>query len=192
MWHYISSTMLPLLLQFLSLVSADQSCKAYPGSPSWPSPSKWAALNASVSGQLLHPPPPGAVCHPGQPTYDSATCPTVQYLWNNSVDWHATNPISSAWNNWNNDSCLPYLPSPCSGEGYPIYVVNATCSEDVKMGVDFARENNIRLVVKASGHDYLGRFENYSSSSVCVWLTWLTFNNADLSRLILCQFGLLI
>lgn len=47
-------------------------------------------------------------------------------------------------------------------------MVNATCSEDVKMGVDFARENNVRLVVKASGHDYLGRFENYFSSSVCV------------------------
>lgn len=41
-----------------------------------------------------------------------------------------------------------------------MYVVNATCAEDVKKGVDFAREENVRLVVKASGHDYLGR---------CVW-----------------------
>ena len=160
MSHYHLPTILLLLLQFLTLVSADQSCKAYLGSPSWPSPSKWKALNDSISGRLLQPPPPGAVCHPGQPTYNQAICPTIQYLWNNSVDWHATNPISSAWNNWNNDSCLPYLPSPCSGEGYPVYVVNATSKKDVKKGVDFARENNVRLVVKASGHDYLGRFAN--------------------------------
>jgi len=35
--------------------------------------------------------------------------------------------------------------------------VNATCKEDVKRGVDFARENDVRLIVKATGHDYLGR-----------------------------------
>jgi FAD/FMN-containing dehydrogenase len=60
-------------------------------------------------------------------------------------------------NNWNNDTCLPIATYPCSGQGYPIYVVNATCAEDVKKGVDFARENNVRLVVKGTGHDYLGR-----------------------------------
>jgi len=29
--------------------------------------------------------------------------------------------------------------------------------EDVKAGVDFARERNVRLIVKGTGHDYLGR-----------------------------------
>ncbi len=52
---------------------------------------------------------------------------------------------------------MPIATYPCSGQGYPIYVVNATCAEDVKKGVDFARENNVRLVVKGTGHDYLGR-----------------------------------
>ncbi len=62
-----------------------------------------------------------------------------------------------AENNWVNDSCLPIPTVACTGEGYPIYVVNATCAEDVKKGVDFARENNVRLVVKGTGVDYLGR-----------------------------------
>jgi FAD/FMN-containing dehydrogenase len=65
--------------------------------------------------------------------------------------------VSTIQNNWNNDTCLPYPTDPCSGEGYPIYVVNATSAEDVKKGVDFARENNVRLIVKGTGHDYLGR-----------------------------------
>jgi hypothetical protein len=60
-------------------------------------------------------------------------------------------------NNWNNDSCLPIPGVRCSGEGYPVYVVNAISVGDVKAGVDFAMENDVRLVVKGTGHDYLGR-----------------------------------
>jgi hypothetical protein len=149
-----------LIHQFLYFVSAGHSkppvCKASVGSPDWPNQSQWAALNSSVSGRLLKPPPPGAVCHPGQPTYSAAECPAVLTGWF-TLPLHTENPISSAWDNWNNDSCLPTLPSPCSGEGYPVYVINATCKEDVKAGVDFARKHNIRLNIKSTGHDYLGR-----------------------------------
>jgi hypothetical protein len=55
------------------------------------------------------------------------------------------------------DSCLPWLPTTCSGESFPVDAVNATCKEDVKKGVDIARENNVRIVVKATGHDYIRR-----------------------------------
>jgi hypothetical protein len=147
------------VLQLLNLVNASRSplsCKASLGSPGWPSASAWAALNESISGRLLEPPPPGAVCHSDQPTYNAATCPAVQADWATAV-FHQANPISNYWNNFNNDSCLPFPLVPCSGEGYPVYVVNATSADDVKKGVDFARENNVRLVVKATGHDYLGR-----------------------------------
>lgn len=58
----------------------------------------------------------------------------------------------------NNDSCLPNTSTPCSGLGYPVYVVNASSATDVKLAIDFARENNIRLNVEASGHDYLKRY----------------------------------
>ena len=153
-----SSYMLSLL-QLLLSVSPGQpspSCKATPGSPSWPGQPKWHAFNCSISGRLLHPTPPAAVCHPDQPTYNNATCATVASEWL-TVDFYAEDPISNAWPNWNNDSCLPFLPGPCSSEGFPLYAVNATCVEDIRKGINFARENNVRLVVKASGHDYLGR-----------------------------------
>lgn len=133
------------------------SCKASPDSPDWPSPREWAALNQSISGRLLQPPPPGAVCHPGQPTYNAAACPALDVAWFD-LGIHVADPISSLWNNWNNDSCIPYVvPSPCSGKGYPVYVINATSKEHVKAGVDFARTHNVRLNIKGTGHDYLGR-----------------------------------
>ncbi len=153
--------MLTYLLQFLgftnlTLATSQSYCKAIPGTSFWPSSNTWAQLNHTLSGRLLKPSPPGAVCHPTQAKYNVAACPAVQAGWLTTA-WHAENPVSSMENNWNNDTCLPIATYPCSGQGYPIYVVNATCAEDVKKGVDFARENNVRLVVKGTGHDYLGR-----------------------------------
>ena len=43
---------------------------------------------------------------------------------------------------FNNDTCLPEPSYPCSGAGYPAFVINATSSEHVKMGVDFGMFKN--------------------------------------------------
>jgi hypothetical protein len=56
---------------------ANAACKAVPGSADWPSISAWAALNASLGGQLIQPTPPGAVCHSDEEGYDAALCTTV-------------------------------------------------------------------------------------------------------------------
>ncbi|KAF8855701.1 FAD-binding domain-containing protein [Acephala macrosclerotiorum] len=141
-------------------------CKAAPGSANWPSDIQWAQLNTSLSGRLLAPTPPGAVCHPTQSSFNPIQCASVQTGWLTSA-WHADNPVSTIENNWNNDTCIPLPTFPCSGEGYPVYVVNATCSEDVKKGVDFAREKGVRLVVKGTGHDYLGR--SVAPNALSIW-----------------------
>lgn len=131
-------------------------CKATPSLADWLRTANWAALNSSVSGHLIKTVPPETVCHPDQPTYNPVTCPAVQAGFLTSI-WHTNNPVSSIANNWNNDTCLPLPTVSCIGEGYPVYVVNATSKEDVKAGVDFARKRNVRLIVKGTGHDYLGR-----------------------------------
>jgi hypothetical protein len=136
--------------------SSHSTCKAIPGSPDWPSDSPWASLNISLSGQLFKPVPPGAVCHPDQPTFNATLCPTVQAEWLTAI-FHTDDPVSGVQQNWSNDTCLPQANVPCSGEGYPIYVINATCAEHIKIGVDYARRHNIRLIVRATGHDHSGR-----------------------------------
>lgn len=130
-------------------------CKTTPNDAYWPSISQWAALNHTLSGRLLHPLPPASACHSSNPG-SNATCAEIATAWSNFT-FHQDNPISTAWNNMNNDSCLPNSSAPCSGLGYPVYVVNASSANDVKLAVNFARENNLRLNVKASGHDYLKR-----------------------------------
>jgi hypothetical protein len=174
--------MLTYVLQFLRLTTSwtshyDGSCKAAPGSNTWPRDAEWAALNHTLSGRLLKPLPPGAVCHPNQPTFNVVACPAVQAGWL-TTSWHSNSPVSVSENNWANDTCLPNPVYPCSGQGYPIYVVNATCAEDVKKGVDFAREKNVRLIVKGTGHDYLGR--SAAPNSLSIWtrnIQGLTFHD---------------
>jgi hypothetical protein len=140
----------------LSLVQAKYAtCKATPNDASWPSISQWTFLNQTLSGRLLNPLPPASACHSSYPGPND-TCAEIAAAWS-KFTFHQDNPVSVAWNNLNNDSCLPDSSAPCSGLGYPVYVANVSSTNDVKLAVDFARDNNLRLNVKASGHDYLGR-----------------------------------
>jgi hypothetical protein len=148
------------ILYFSALVNAR--CKSIPGSPDWPSDQEWAALNQTLGRQLIKPTPPGAVCHPEQPTYNPAVCPTVQTEWS-TFPFHHENPVSSAWNNFNNDTCVPDAQYTCSPLGYPAYVVNAMTAEHVAARVKFVGWKNIRLIVKGTGHDYMGKVSIDSS-----------------------------
>jgi hypothetical protein len=151
------------ILYFLASVNAE--CKSVPGSSDWPTEQEWAAFNDTLGGQLIKTTPPGAVCHLEQPTYDSAACPTVATEWA-TFPFHRNNPASGPWNNWNNDTCIPDVQYTCSPLGYPVYVVNATTAEHVATGVKFAGSNNIRLIVKGTGHDYLGRSVSLARSFI--------------------------
>ncbi|KUJ23468.1 FAD-binding domain-containing protein [Mollisia scopiformis] len=159
-------TFLPLFFTLVASINTT-TCKTTPSDPTWPSPSTWDVLNSTLDGNLLLPVPPGAVCHPTHPTYNSTLCTEAQLSWSSEF-FHQRDPISAEWNNWNNDSCLPDASFPCSAAGYPVYVVNATTREHVKAGVDFARKYNIRLIVKSSGHDYVGRSSGPNSLSIWV------------------------
>lgn len=63
-----------------------------------------------------------------------------------------------------NYSCVPYTPSsqPCQLGNYASYSINVTGADDVIAGIKFARKNNIRLVIKNTGHEY----DHFSASAV--------------------------
>ncbi|PHH93046.1 hypothetical protein CDD83_1748 [Cordyceps sp. RAO-2017] len=162
---------------------ARDECKAFPGSRAWPSRSVWQGLNEKLGGRLLAPPPPGAVCHPGQATYNPDQCPNVQRLWP-TFEFHAQNPVSIVWNQWNNFSCLPDPKAPCDGRRYPPYVVDASSAKHVKLGVDFARKHNVRLVVKGTGYDFLGR--STGAGALSIWthhMSWVQYHPAGQFKL---------
>ncbi|KAI0423731.1 hypothetical protein F5Y09DRAFT_336347 [Xylaria sp. FL1042] len=49
------------------------------------------------------------------------------------------------------------LSGSCTLGNLPSYAINVSSAEDVVAGVRFAEKNNIRLVIKNTGHDFLGR-----------------------------------
>lgn len=59
--------------------------------------------------------------------------------------------------------CLPVnisageKPKTCDLGSAPVYTINATEPEEVAKGIAFAREHNIRLVIRNTGHDLLGK-----------------------------------
>lgn len=128
-------------------------CKPVFGSPDWPPATVWNRLNNTVSGRLLAPALPGAVCHADQPQYNNESCALLATQWHTS-SFHAENPVSA---DYNDVTCLPDNQHPCSPAGYPRYVVQAITAHDVQQAVSFAAETGIRLVVKGTGHDFLGR-----------------------------------
>ena len=153
------------------LGTVEATCKAVPGSPGWPSAADWTKLNHTLHGALIQTTVdslPGAPCHPELDVYNNGTCAIIQQLWY-SWGFHENSPVDNAAPNWNNDSCLPYAQFPCTTEGYPSYVVNATTHHQVQAAINFARKNNIRTNVKTSGHDFLGR--SVAPNSLSIWLT---------------------
>lgn len=72
-----------------------------------------------------------------------------------------------------NQSCDPFTgeDAACTYGNYVRYAVNVSSSEDIAATVLFAKENNIRLVVRNTGHDYLGR--STGAGSLSVWTHYL-------------------
>lgn len=56
-----------------------------------------------------------------------------------------------------NQSCDPFTDrsTPCQLGNYVSYAVRASCAADVQAAVWFAKLNNIRLVVRNTGHEYV-------------------------------------
>ncbi|KOS23055.1 6-hydroxy-D-nicotine oxidase [Escovopsis weberi] len=79
------------------------------------------------------------------------------------------------WPVWQGMTCLPTekgASSTCSLGGYPVYAVNATSVAQIQAAVNFARNKALRLVVKNTGHDYMGK--SVGAGALSIWTHHLT------------------
>lgn len=56
---------------------------------------------------------------------------------------------------YQNQSCDPYTPTsqPCKLGNYVSYAIAVAGADDVVAGINFAKANNVRLVIKNTGHE---------------------------------------
>ncbi|KAI0073141.1 FAD-binding domain-containing protein [Panus rudis PR-1116 ss-1] len=162
-----------LLSPFLLLLAAvlpsntapdKASCKCRLGDPCWPSDAEFAKLASQLSQPLIHPLPPASACYPI--SNPSGNCTEVLANWQNYT-WHADQPGSMQSPNFETfihkngsiEACYGNvtLGLPCQQGSVPVLGVDARSLEDIQTAVKFAGEHNLKLVIKNTGHDYLGR-----------------------------------
>ncbi|EKM83321.1 hypothetical protein AGABI1DRAFT_69619 [Agaricus bisporus var. burnettii JB137-S8] len=159
---------LKALLDFVILVSTwskgDGKCRCIYNEPCWPTEQDFASLSSHLSQPLLRPVPPASACYPFH--NPSGNCSDVQSHRRDSI-WRTDQP--GAYENINFESHIfqngsisaCYLNTtfgiPCEKGNVPPVGVDARIVEDVQVAVKFAGQHNLRLVVKNTGHDYLGR-----------------------------------
>ena len=54
----------------------------------------------------------------------------------------------------------------CTKGGFPIYAVNVSSVSQVQLAINFARNVNLRLVIKNTGHCYLGKGSGAGALSI--------------------------
>ncbi|PWY85073.1 FAD binding domain protein [Aspergillus heteromorphus CBS 117.55] len=133
------------------------SCKFMPGDAAWPAESTWDIFDQLLGGSLSKPVPLAAYCYPDWPQYDAEKCSEITTGW---FSGYYHDPSSIMLPLYEGRSCMPTgynWTDTCTQGGYPTYVVNASTAAQIQLAVNFARNQNLRLVVKNTGHDFNGK-----------------------------------
>jgi FAD/FMN-containing dehydrogenase len=124
-----------------------------PSDPLWPSAASWRALNEAVGGNLIK---VSSLLESCDADRSGAKCSeTIKQLSNPLFigDQAGGTQVSGWLDAWS--------PAPS------IYAVAARNAADVVAAVNFARTNNLRLVVKGGGHSYQGT--SNAPDSLLIW-----------------------
>lgn len=139
-----------------AITAAAATCRSLPGDSTWPSEAKWAQLNSTVGGRLIATVPLATVCH--APKHDQTACQKLAKTWAFADD-HVHAPAEFLAPYFQNQSCDPFAnqDQPCELGNYARYSINVADVSHVQAGIKFARDNNIRLTIKNTGHDLLSK-----------------------------------
>ena len=124
-----------------------------PSDPAWPDVASWERLNRAVGGQLIKVRSPITECFE---SLQSPACTTFVK--------HARNPYYLG-DEVGLTQNLGWVDAWTSRPS--VYAVAARTTADVIAGVNFAREHQLRLVVKGGGHSYLGT--SCAPDSLLIW-----------------------
>ncbi|KAL4860980.1 hypothetical protein BDV12DRAFT_82858 [Aspergillus spectabilis] len=142
-------------------------CKVFPGDILWPSKVIWGLLDLVTGGALVKGVPRASTCYSG-PAYDAADCDYLTSQWTNSY-FHGDDPIEMLSPVYQGLTCQPTTDpdASCTMGGYPHFVINATNVAQIQLGINFARNTGVRLVVKNTGHDFSGK--SGGAGSLSIW-----------------------
>jgi hypothetical protein len=124
-----------------------------PGDRDWPDEQQWAMLNDAVGGNLLKPTSPYSACESAN---TAAACEDSLPPLRNPYylgDERGGTQVSGWLDAWK-----PEIST---------YAIAARSARHVAVAIDFARTQNLRIVVKGGGHSYQGT--SNAQDSLLIW-----------------------
>jgi FAD/FMN-containing dehydrogenase len=122
-----------------------------PGEPGWPTQAQWQALAESMQGKVFKVPDPFAGCE-----QSAQACNDILKQFENPFFIQDT-PGATQSSGWVDAWTSRVSP----------YAAEVETAQDVSKAVQFAKQHNLRLVVKGGAHSYLGQ-----SNAVDSFLVW--------------------
>ncbi|RYP48227.1 hypothetical protein DL768_005834 [Monosporascus sp. mg162] len=147
-----------------------RSCKTYPGDSLYPHRLIWGLFDILLGGALMEGTPPASACYSDWPQYNKAKCDDITAKWT-TPQYQMSEPLGYDYPIFEGVSCLPppltRTGASCAQGGLPSYVVKATNVAQIQLAVNFARNLNLRLVVKNKGHDFNAK--SAGSGALSIW-----------------------
>ncbi|OQV22706.1 putative FAD-linked oxidoreductase [Hypsibius exemplaris] len=167
-----------------SFDSSNSGCRCLTGQSCFPSADELSYFNNSlVGGRLILPRPTAWPCY--QPHFNADSCTAVE---NNFTDGFFRASNAGSMQSWNfEDDGEKRCPletakdshAQCDQGRVPVYGVQAESVSDIQETIRFAANHNLRLFVKSTGHDYLGR--SAAPGSFLLWMHKYRHINVSMS-----------
>jgi hypothetical protein len=155
---------------FLTRPPASRDCRCMPQDSCWPNETTWNQFNDTIGGKLIATIPIASPCHIDPfALYNETQCAQLRSDWGFPATHYETSSSIMA-SIYTNNSCNPFsaIDVPCTMGNYIQYAVNATKARDVQNSIHFATRHNIRLVIRNTGHDLLGK--STGAGALGIWM----------------------
>ena len=146
-------------------------CKAFPGDLTWPINLVWDVFDALLGGALIPTIPIASSCYDTKwGKKDPTECASVASNFTNPL-FHESDPTSIMWPIFQGRTCMPSNNTSgkqCDKGAYPEYAIKVKNVAQIQLAVNFARVANVRLVIKNTGHCYLGK--SSGAGALSLWM----------------------
>ena len=141
-----------------------------PGDSMYPKDIVWDIFGLLLGPKsLIKTVPLASPCYTNWGDESASKCAYIDANWSNNSFMHADDPTSVMWPLYQGATCMPTdePTDQCTRGGSPEYAVAATNVAQIQLAVNFARNANLRLVVKNTGHDFYGK--STGAGALSIW-----------------------
>ncbi|KAI0408396.1 FAD binding domain-containing protein [Xylaria palmicola] len=153
-------------------IKSPEDCKNFPGdSVKFPGTITTTVFDLLLGGSLIRTKPFASPCFADYKNQDTAKCAEITKNWFNDSYVHTNDPTSINAILYQGTTCVPGVVNPfathCTLGSYPALSVNVSTVAQIQLAINLARNLNIRLVVKNTGHDFGAK--STGAGSVSLW-----------------------